>query len=99
MTTAPSRFLPSDFDGRPIGLIAGKGRYPMLTAERIRAAGLPLRLISFDGETDDSLIDAFPADAHRQVKVGQLGKMLRSLTKLGCGYALMAGQVTPKRLF
>ena len=97
--TSLSQFLPDTFDQRPIGLIAGKGRYPILTAECIRAAGAPLRLISFAGETEPSLIDSVPANEHIQIKVGQLGKLLKSLKKLDCGYALMAGQITPKRLF
>jgi DUF1009 family protein len=94
-----SRFLPDHFDSRPIGLIAGKGRYPILTAECIRAAGVPLRLISFAGETEQSLIESTPKTDHIQIKVGQLGKLLKSLKKLDCGYALMAGQITPRRLF
>jgi len=94
-----SRFLPDEFEPKPIGLIAGKGRYPILTAECIRAAGVPLRVISFAGETEPSLIDSVPSDEHIQIKVGQLGKLLKSLKKLDCSYALMAGQITPKRLF
>lgn len=94
-----SAFLPHDFSAAPIGLIAGKGDYPILTADRIRAAGLPLRLVSFRDETDPALVSSVPADEHRQIKVGQLGKLLKSLRELGCGYALMAGQITPKRLF
>jgi DUF1009 family protein len=99
MSLPLSNFLPDTFDQRPIGLIAGKGRYPILTAERIRAAGVPLRIVSFAGETEQSLIDSIPADEHIQIKVGQLGKLLKSLKKLDCGYALMAGQITPRRLF
>lgn len=99
MAAQPSVFLPHDYDRRPIGLIAGKGSYPTLTAERIRQAGLPLRLVSFYGETDAGLAESFPAKEHCQIKVGQLGKLLKSLQKMGCGYALMAGQLTPKRLF
>lgn len=94
-----STFLPDAFDPQPIGLIAGKGRYPILSAERIRTQGLPLRLISFAGETEQSLIDSMPTTEHVQIKVGQLGKLLKSLQKLGCKYALMAGQITPRRLF
>lgn len=95
----PSKFLPDTFDGSPIGLIAGKGRYPILTAERIQQAGIPLRIISFEGETESALIEKVPTNDHIQIKVGQLGKMLKALRKLGCGYALMAGQITPRRLF
>ncbi|MDQ8206847.1 UDP-2,3-diacylglucosamine diphosphatase LpxI [Coraliomargarita sp. SDUM461003] len=98
-TKSISAFLPANFEPQPIGLIAGKGLYPILMAERIRAAGLPLRLISFKGETEQSLIDSVPAEAHIQIKVGQLGKLLKSLKKLACRYAVMAGQITPKRLF
>ena len=99
MSAPLSQFLPDTFDQRPIGLIAGKGRYPVLMAERIRAAGLPLRVVSFAGETEQALIDSIAKGAHLQIKVGQLGKLLKSLEKLGCGYALMAGQITPRRLF
>jgi UDP-2,3-diacylglucosamine hydrolase len=94
-----SQFLPETFDQRPIGLIAGKGRYPILAAKRIRAAGLPLRIVSFAGETEPALIDSIPANEHIQIKVGQLGKLLKSLKKLDCSYAFMAGQITPRRLF
>lgn len=94
-----SKFLPNDFMAEPIGLIAGKGRYPILMAERIIAAGLPLRVISFDGETNTDWVAQLPKGEHIQIKVGQLGKMLKSLKKLGCHYAVMAGQITPRRLF
>ena len=94
-----SHFLPSDFTSKPIGLIAGKGRYPILMAERILEAGHPLRVISFRDETDTAWVESLPSDQHIQIKVGQLGKMLKSLQKLGCGSAVMAGQITPRRLF
>lgn len=95
-----SQFLPDRFDPQqPIGLIAGKGRYPILLAEKMRAAGVAFRLISVKGETEPELIESV-VEAHRlEVKVGQLGKMFKSIQKLGCAYAVMAGQITPKRLF
>lgn len=97
--TSPTRFLSGHAPSGPIGLIAGQGRYPILTAERIRHAGHPLRLISFAGETDPSLVQSFPPEARREIKVGQLGKLLKTLARLGCTHALMAGQITPRRLF
>lgn len=99
MITSTSVFLPQHFDSRPIGLIAGKGRYPILMAERIRAAGHPLRVISFQGETEPEFVAQLPKSEHIQIKVGQLGKLLKSLAKLNCAYAVMAGQITPRRLF
>jgi DUF1009 family protein len=95
-----SAFLPKDFDPRkPVALIAGQGIYPMLVAEAIRRAGLPLRLIAFDEETRPDLIASVPDADRRTLLVGQLGKALKTLSQFGAGYAIMAGQITPRRLF
>lgn len=95
-----SAFLPPNFDPRrPLALIAGRGRYPLLTAEAIRRAGVPLRLIALEEETMPELTATFPAGERVEINVGQLGKMLGALRQFGAGYALMAGQVKPKRLF
>ena len=96
----PSAFLPSDFNPRnPVVLIAGQGLYPVLVAQAVRRAGVTLRLIAFDEETRPDLVESFPKDERRVIQVGQLGKMLDTLESYGAGYALMAGQITPKRLF
>lgn len=96
----PSAFLPADFDPRrPVALIAGQGLYPQLVAAAVRRAGVPLRLIAFDEETPPELIASFPEAERRTLLVGQLGKMLKALQEFGAGYALMAGQITPRRLF
>ncbi|MFT3831500.1 MAG: UDP-2,3-diacylglucosamine diphosphatase LpxI [Opitutaceae bacterium] len=97
---ALSRFLPADFDpSRPIALIAGQGQYPIRVAAAIRRAGVPLRLIAFEEETPAELYASFPENERRMLLVGQLGKALDSLEKFHAGYALMAGQITPRRLF
>ena len=96
----PSAFLPKDFNpARPVALIAGRGNYPVITAAAIRAAGVPLRLIAMDDETEAGLIASFPAAERVTINVGQIGKMLSALKDFGAGYALMAGQVKPKKLF
>lgn len=95
-----SAFLPAGFDPkRPVALIAGQGIYPVFVAQAIRRAGVPLRLIAFDEETAPELIASFPEADRRTLLVGQLGKMLKALKDFGAGYALMAGQITPRRLF
>ncbi len=97
---ALSRFLPADFNpSRPIALIAGQGQYPIRVAAAIRRAGVPLRLIAFEEETPAELFASFPEDERRMLLVGQLGKALDTLEKFGAGYAIMAGQITPRRLF
>lgn len=96
----PSAFLPPAFDSkRPVALIAGRGQYPIITANAIRAAGTPVRLIAMDDETAPELIASFPEKERVSLNVGQIGKMLDSLKKFDAGYALMAGQVKPKKLF
>lgn len=95
-----SSFLPRDFDPkRPVALIAGRGHYPVITAAAIRAAGVPLRLIAMDDETDPALVASVPEKERVTLNVGQVGRMLDTLKAFGAGYALMAGQVKPKKLF
>lgn len=95
-----SRFLPKGFDeSQPIALIAGRDHYPIHTAAQIRKAGLPLRLIAFEGETEMSLWDSFSDETRIRIKVGQVGKLLKALERFASPYALMAGQITPGRLF
>lgn len=95
-----SAFLPPGFDAtRPVALIAGQGLYPRLMAEAIRRAGVPLRLVAFEEETPAELVASVEENNRRLLKVGQLGHMLRALRDFGAGYAVMAGQITPRRLF
>ena len=95
-----SAFLPAGFDSsRPVTLIAGQGRYPQLTAAAVKAARLTLRLIAFEEETPPELFESVPAADRVRIKVGQLGAMLKNLKRFDSGYAIMAGQITPRRLF
>lgn len=94
-----SKFLPDDYRGDAIALIAGKGRYPALLAEEIRKHGIPLKLIAIKNETDASLIAEFSEDDRRLILLGQLSQLLKSIKDLDCKYVLMAGQVRPIRMF
>jgi hypothetical protein len=95
-----SGFLPATFDPRqPVVLIAGQGTYPILLAAAIRRAGVPLKLIAFADETPPELIASFPESDRRTLLVGQIGKALRTLEDFGAKSAVMAGQITPRRLF
>ncbi len=95
-----STFLPAKFDPKkPVALMAGQGHYPVLVAQAIRRAGVPLKLIAFEEETRPDLVESFAPADRASIMVGQLGKMLKALEKFDAGYALMAGQITPRRLF
>ncbi len=95
-----SKFLPSDFDAaQPIGLIAGRGEYPKLIADRARQMGLPIRLIAFENEATEALYDSFPELERVRINVGQVGKWLKALRTFNCKYTIAAGQVKPGKLF
>jgi DUF1009 family protein len=95
-----SAFLPPGFDSRrPLALIAGQGLYPQLVAAAARRAGLAVKLIAFDEETRLDLVASFHESDRRTLLVGQLGKLLKTLREFDAGYALMAGQISPRRLF
>jgi DUF1009 family protein len=94
-----TRFLPDDFatlDG--ISLLAGRGEYPLLCASRMQAAGIPVSLVASE-DASDELYARFPADNRIRYNAGQVGKILQRLRGNGHRWAIMVGQVAPKRLF
>lgn len=95
-----SKFLPTDFDkSAKIAILAGKGAYPSLLKDRLDATGIPNALMAFEGETAPELWDRFDDSQRACANVGQLGHLLKNLKKVGARYAIMAGQITPKKLF
>lgn len=95
-----SKFLPTDFDkSAKIAILAGKGAYPSLLKDRLDAAGIPNALMAFEGETAPELWARFDDSQRACANVGQLGHLLKNLKKVGARYAIMAGQITPKKLF
>lgn len=95
-----SAFLPADFNPqRSVAVVAGKGDYPILTVAKLQAAGIPVQLVAFEGETDLGLVERFSPAERAMIKVGQLGHMLKAIRKFGSTYMIMAGQITPRRLF
>ncbi|MBR4597237.1 MAG: UDP-2,3-diacylglucosamine diphosphatase LpxI, partial [Opitutales bacterium] len=95
-----SKFLPEDFDkDAAIELIAGKGAYPRETLRELRRLNLNVKLIAVEDETEEELFDSFAPEDRATVNIGQLGKFLKCTKKFGAKYAIMAGQITPKKLF
>lgn len=81
-----------------IGLIAGRGTYPLTLARSARDQGVRrVFAIAFRGETDRSI--ARLADEVRWIYVGQLQAMLDALQASGVHDAVMAGQIRPTNLF
>lgn len=95
-----SKFLPTDFDkNKKIGLIAGRGDYPLLVLNRLQEKQLSIRLLAFEDETTSAVWDRFEDNERAIQHVGQIGKLLKNIEKFDLGYVIMAGQITPKKLF
>lgn len=81
-----------------LGLIAGKGLYPKLVLDEVRKkGGIRVAVAAFEGETAPELAAA--ADSVEWMKVGQIGKLLKYFSREGVTHAMMAGQISPQRLF
>ncbi len=80
-----------------IGLIAGRGQFPVLCARAARGRGLEVVAVAHQGETDPAL--AGEVDRIHWVHVGQLGKIIRVFKAAGVTRALMAGGINRGRLF
>jgi len=80
-----------------IGLIAGKGQFPLLFAQAAQNQGFKLIAVAHRGETDPALADLVP-DLH-WVYVGQLAKIIRIFQAAGVRRAVMAGGLSRGRLF
>lgn len=81
-----------------LGIIAGGKSLPLELARLARAAGLKrLFAVGFEGETDPAL--AGLVDEMVWLKVGQLARMIEAFRQRGITQCVMAGQISPKRLF
>jgi DUF1009 family protein len=80
-----------------LGLIAGKGQFPLLFAQAARQQGVQVIAVAHQGETDPALA-SLVAELH-WIHVGQLGKMIRIFQAAGVRRAVMAGGISRGRLF
>ncbi len=81
-----------------LGLVAGRGRYPLLFCEAARAQGCSrLVVAAMQGEADP-VIERL-ADRVEWLHVGQIGKTIRYFQRNGIQSCVFAGQIKPGRLF
>lgn len=82
----------------PLGIVAGRGIYPLELCRAARAAGVArLCVIALDEETDPAI--AALADHVDRVQVGQLRRTMNLLHRQEIREVMFAGQVRPGRLF
>ncbi len=92
-------FFPKDFDTQqPIVLLAGKGMYPQLVWERLFKTCPNASLFCFEEEVKYWAEQAAQG-RYSFFSIGQVGTWLKALKKCSTRYVLLAGQITPKKLF
>ena len=78
-----------------IGLIAGNGRFPLVFAETARREGVEVVAVAHRGETPAE-IAGLVAEL-TWIRVGELGKMIRTFKRAGVRRAVMAGGLAKPR--
>jgi UDP-2,3-diacylglucosamine hydrolase len=81
-----------------LGIIAGNRTLPLLLAQQARNMGVKrLVAVAFEGETDPALTGL--VDEIAWIRVGQLSRLINSLTDHGVKQCVMVGQIAPRNLF
>ena len=81
---------------KPIGLLAGRGRFPELFAEKARSLGRPVVCVGIIGEADPSLADK--VDAFHWAGLARIGQMIRGFKREGVERLVMAGKIHKVRM-
>jgi DUF1009 family protein len=92
--TLPARRLGQP---RPIGLIAGSGRFPILFAESAKQQGLRVACVGIKYEAPDELRSL--CESFEVVGVAKIGGMIRAFHRLGVEQIVMAGKVTKNVMY
>lgn len=81
----------------PLGIVAGKGQFPMLVARGARAMGRPVIMAGFSGHTDPAI--AAEADAFIMLHLGQVNKVIEFMHRHRVAELCFAGAISkPKAL-
>jgi hypothetical protein len=89
-------------DTKPLGLIAGNGRFPFLLLDAARAHGLTVVVAAIKEETDpeiDARAAADPAIRVHWMSLGELSRLIDTFRAEGISRAVMAGQVKHTQIF
>lgn len=84
-------------DDRPIGLIAGGGRLPVLEAAGVRASGRPVVCVAIGDGHDEALPGL--CDHYAHVGLLRVGQWARLLKRWGARQAVMVGVVRKTRMY
>ncbi|SBW03611.1 conserved hypothetical protein [uncultured delta proteobacterium] len=80
-----------------LGIVAGKGQFPVLVARGAKAAGRSVAMVGFSGHTDPAI--AGEADAFTMLHLGQVNKVIEFMHTNGVKEMCFAGAISkPKAL-
>lgn len=80
-----------------LGIVAGKGQFPVLVARNAREKGMRVAMVGFHGHTDPAL--AKEADAFAMLHLGQIGKLIDFMHAHNVKNMCFAGAISkPKAL-
>lgn len=82
---------------KTIGLIAGNGRFPVLSAKEAQKLRYRVVICGIQKEADSSLESL--ADVFCWIKIGELGKLIKFFKKEGVSRVVMAGKIEKVRFF
>jgi DUF1009 family protein len=82
---------------RPIGLLAGSGRFPILFAEAAQQQGLRVACVGIKYEAPEELRSL--CESFEVVGVAKLGAMIRAFQRRGVEKIVMAGKVTKNVMY
>lgn len=83
---------------KTLGVIAGNGDFPLLVVNEARQQGVgKVVVVALVGETKEEIESL--ADVIVWVEIGQLEKVIHAFKTNGCSQVIMAGQVTPVKLY
>jgi len=85
------KLKPAAFSDRPLGLIAGSGRFPVVFAQAARRLGHRVFAIGVEGMAAEEL--AQHCDEYATGRLGQIGRGIRLFQKAGVQKIVMAGKI------
>lgn len=100
ISTTPKALVPEtpeQYANQSIGIIAGNGSFPLRFAAEARAYGCKTVAVCHTGETLPEIAAA--VDRAVWIKVGELGKLIRTFKDEGIRYVAMAGGINRVNLF
>src|SRR5882724_5280003 len=87
----------SQEDRRPVGLLAGSGRFPIVFAEKARRLGIPVVCVGIRHEASSEL--AGLVSRFYWAGVARMGRMINCFRRENVRHVVMAGKIQKTRMF